>query len=167
MEYVYWDSNCFIGYLQNEQNADVLEAIIERAEDEKLVIVTSALTLAEVLKFKGSDGVLHNPISPEEELHLEDCFSPDNGVQIVNLDRVVASNARRVVWDRGIDPKDAIHVATAMQFKRNGLMKRNDTLVFHTFDKKVLKHGDGIDGIPFVIPKLEDYPQQSQLSLVE
>lgn len=167
MEYVYWDSNCFIGYLQDEQNADVLESIIERAEKKQLVIVTSSLTLTEVLRYKGSDGVLRNPIDSSEEAHLEDCFSPENGVQVVNLDRIVASKARRVVWDRGIHPKDAVHVATAMQFKHNGLMKGDDTLVFHTFDKKLLKHGDGIDGIPFVTPRIEDYPLQTKLNLVD
>lgn len=167
MDYVYWDSNCFIGFLQNESNADVLEAIIKLAEDGKLAIVTSSLTLTEVLKFKGSDGVVHNPIKPEEEHHLTDCFSPENGVHVVNLDRIVAEMARRVVWDHGIDPKDAIHVATAMQFKRNGLMKHEDSLVFHTFDKRVLSHGDGIDGIPFVTPQQEDYPLQTQLKIVD
>lgn len=167
MEYVYWDSNCFVGYLQNDQNADVLGAIVERAENGRLVIVTSALTLTEVLRYKGSDGVLRNPIGPSEIAHLEDCFSPENGVQVVNLDRVVASNARHVVWDRGIDPKDAVHVASAIQFKHNGLMKGDDTLVFHTFDKKVLNRGDGIDGIPFVKPRIEDYPQQAKLNLVD
>ena len=167
MEYVYWDSNCFIGYLHNEQNADVLDSVIRRAESGELVIVTSVLTITEVLKYKGSDGIVHYPIDSTEECYLDDCFSPDNGVVVVNLDRDVASNARRVVWDHGIDPKDAIHVATAMQFKRHGLMKGNDTLVFHTFDKKMLNRGDGIDDIPFIAPKLDDYPLQTQLNLIE
>ena len=54
-----------------------------------------------------------------------------------------------------------------MQFKRNGLMTSGDTLVFHTFDKKLLKHGDGINGIPFVAPRIEDYPLQTKLNLID
>lgn len=45
MDYVCWDANCFIGYLQDEPNADVLDAVIRRAEDGRLAIVTSSLTL--------------------------------------------------------------------------------------------------------------------------
>lgn len=86
----------------------------------------------------------------------------DNGIRLLGL---VASDARRVVWDYGIHPKDAIHVASAMHFKNRGLMRRGDTLVFHTFDERVLKHGDGIDGIPFVAPKPEDYPLQTKMDL--
>ena len=44
-------------------------------------------------------------------------------------------------------------------------MRRGDTLVFHTFDERVPKHGDGIDGIPFVAPKPEDYPLQTKMDL--
>lgn len=48
---VYWDACCFIARIQREPDriAD-LEQLTELAEDDKLRIVTSTLTIAEVLQ---------------------------------------------------------------------------------------------------------------------
>ncbi len=166
MKYVYWDSNCFIGYLQNEPDtADVLENIIRLAEDGVLRIVTSAFTITEVVKFKGADGVLRKPIGSEEEAYLDSCFSPESGIITTNVDIVTARMARRAIWELDVDTKDSVHVASAMQFKRSGLMKDGDELVFHTFDKKLLKKADGVDNIRFEAPKIEDYPYQQEFDL--
>ena len=63
MRYRYWDSCCFLGWLREEPDKlGECEAGIRLAERGTLVLVTSALTLAEVLRLKGK-----NPIpSPTE-----------------------------------------------------------------------------------------------------
>jgi predicted nucleic acid-binding protein len=50
LEKIYWDSNCFLGHFQAEAGkAEKCDGVIQRAERGDVLIVTSALTLAEVL----------------------------------------------------------------------------------------------------------------------
>jgi hypothetical protein len=45
-ELIYWDSDAFLGWLQNEVGkADLCEGTIKRAEAREVLIVTSALTI--------------------------------------------------------------------------------------------------------------------------
>ena len=50
----YWDSCAFLGILSGEEDkVPVCKPVLEAAEKGELVIVTSAVTLAEVIKTKG------------------------------------------------------------------------------------------------------------------
>lgn len=50
----YWDSCAFLGWLNNEQGkAEKCEGVLDAAESGSIEIVTSALTLTEVIKRKG------------------------------------------------------------------------------------------------------------------
>lgn len=50
----YWDSDAFLGWLPNEQDkAPKCEGVLKAAEAGQLQIVTSALTLTEVIRLKG------------------------------------------------------------------------------------------------------------------
>ena len=53
---LYWDSCNFISLISEDeiQRADICQRILEDAEDGSVEIVTSALTIAEVIKPKGS-----------------------------------------------------------------------------------------------------------------
>ena len=62
-------------------------------------------------------------IVSSERLALDECLGPSNGVIPVNVDMQVARMAREAIWDYGVDPKDAIHVATAMRFRDVRLSK--------------------------------------------
>ena len=54
LEKIYWDSNCFLGHFQAEAGkAEKCDGVIQRAERGDVLIVTSALTLAEVLWMRG------------------------------------------------------------------------------------------------------------------
>lgn len=165
MKYVYWDSNCFIGHLKNEENGrEAREGVLQAVERGEAKIVTSAFTLVEVVKGKAreKDGPAYVRFDSGSKAALEECFSPDNGVLIVNVDLAVASKARQAVWDNNVDPKDAIHVGSALQFK-NVAMADGDELVFHTFDRKLVKRANGCGGIRFCAPSLSEFPYQPSL----
>ena len=54
IKHIYWDANCFLALLKAEQDRiEAVSAIIKNAEKGKIKIVTSVLTLTEVLKIKG------------------------------------------------------------------------------------------------------------------
>lgn len=76
MRYVYWDTNCFLALLQNEQpNVECLLGVAQRADEGALRIVTSAFTLVEVIKYKGKgDTRPRYPIGSDEKLALDECF---------------------------------------------------------------------------------------------
>ena len=51
---VYFDSCVFLAWLKEEDNrADIIAALFKDASDKKLKIVTSTLTIAEVLNIQG------------------------------------------------------------------------------------------------------------------
>lgn len=55
VELIYWDSDCFLGWLQEEPGkVEACSGTLERAQDGDVVIVTSALTIAEVLWMRGA-----------------------------------------------------------------------------------------------------------------
>jgi predicted nucleic acid-binding protein len=106
----YWDSCCFLGWLAEEEDkVDACKEVLDVAEAGRLTIVTSTLTLAEVVKLKGD----HAPLPPENEERIDQFFKRDF-IVLRQVDRRVGELARRLYWQSGIDPKDAIHVATAL-----------------------------------------------------
>jgi predicted nucleic acid-binding protein len=105
----YWDSDAFLGYFQQEPDkfADC-ETVIKEAEAGRVEIVTSTLTIAEVLWLKGQPR-----ISADKAILVERFFEHE-WIVIYNLDRAIAERARRLVWENNIRPKDAVHVVTAL-----------------------------------------------------
>lgn len=123
-ESVYWDANAFLGYLKEEPDkAEVCGHVLQAAENGLLVIVTSALTLAEVIYLKGSAKL------PGEQRAKVDAFFKAEYISVRNVTRATTELARDLVWDSNIKPKDAIHVATACLY-------RVPTL--HTYDDQLL-----------------------------
>lgn len=105
----YWDSCCFIGWLAEEENkVAACKEVLDIAEAGRLTIVTSTLTLAEVIKLKG-----HHALPPESEERIDQFFKREF-IVLRQVDRKVGELARRLCWQSGIDPKDAVHVATAL-----------------------------------------------------
>ena len=163
MKYIYWDSNCFISYLRdNEPGTPACRGVVAVVERGEAKIATSAFTMVEVVKYKvqGANGPDYKTIGSGERQDLESCFSPENGVIVVNTDRETATMAREVVWNHNVDPKDSIHVATALQFSRTYMKDGDGELIFHTFDKTLLKRTPTISGIKFEEPSIENYPYQ-------
>lgn len=132
MDYRYWDSVTFLGWLSDEADkVPLCRPVLEAAEGGSVVIVTSALTIAEVLWPKG-----HEKISAHHAKKIESFFR-HSWIIVRELDRFIAEDARELVWSKNVKPKDAIHMATALrqdvqldQFDTfdNGLIKLSGTL---------------------------------------
>ena len=136
MHHCYWDSDCFLGWLQAEADKEArCKAVLQEARAGTVTIITSALTIAEVLALKGRP-----KIQTENRLLVEKFFK-NEFIVVRSVTRRISETARELVWDYGIMPKDAIHVATAIDAKIE---------IFHTFDQGLLKK-TGLVGEPKII----------------
>lgn len=120
----YWDANAFLGWLNAEDDkVGDCQGILDAAEAGTIDIVTSALTLAEVIKMKGQQA-----ITRDKEDKIRGFFEQPYLI-IRELDRFVAEYARELIWAHGIDPKDAIHLATALRLNLPFMDTFDDKLI--------------------------------------
>jgi len=149
---VYWDSCIFIEAIQQEPSSlPVLSAIVRAAQAGDVRIVTSALTLAEVVRAQRSSG------TAADEQTIRQLF--DNPYIVVRaVTRAVATDARAVSRQHGVKPPDAIHVATALAAKVSEL---------HTRDGQGRKRGlinlSGLVGTPPLTIAPPRWAQQQRL----
>jgi len=153
----YWDSSAFLAWLLPEPDReDACRSVLRAAEEGEIEIVTSALTLTEVIKLKGKP-----ELKREQEKKIAEFFQNEY-IIVRNVDRFVALSAQRLVWDQNLAAKDSIHVATALRYK---------IPVLDTFDDQLI----GLSGkLPFdagnpTSPMLQiTHPHiQEQLSLLD
>lgn len=138
MRYRYWDSCAFLGFLKEEPDKiGDCQAGITLAERGELVLVTSALTIAEVLKLKGA-----NPIPTADRDKVRQFFEREF-ITVYDVDRTVAEKAQDVIWDYGVAPKDALHVATALSVGRKIQLEQLDT-----FDNGLIQLSGKVGGDP-------------------
>lgn len=137
MDRRYWDSDCFLGWLMGENDKeDACRNVLQAAEDGKVIIVTSALTIAEVLALRGHEKI---PSDQREKIEL---FFRNEYIEVRNITRRISELARSYVWDHGVKPKDALHVATAIDAKLT---------LLNTFDKPLSKRSGKIGTPPLII----------------
>lgn len=122
----YWDSDCFLTWLKGEtKKKATCQGVIERAEAGKILIVTSALTLAEVIKLKGKETI------PKTDAEKITEFFKQEFISVRNVDRPIAELARAFMWKyRKLKHKDSIHIATAATYHITTL---------DTFDEALIK----------------------------
>jgi predicted nucleic acid-binding protein len=148
IEKIYWDSDAFLGWLQEEPGkAELCEGTIERAQNLEALIITSALTIAEVLWLRGA------PPIPQEKAELVRKFFRRSYIRVRNVTRRISENAQELVWNDRIRPKDAIHVATALDANVDAL---------ETFDEGLLKKSGSV-GNPSLEIRKPIPPAQSKL----
>lgn len=149
---VYWDSCVFIAFIQGEDGrADVIERLLRDAEEGRLQIVTSALTLVEVSRLP--DGP---PITDEDDKRLQSYFE-HRFIHLVELNRFIAGQARRIARQHGVPNNDAIHVATAIAAKAQR---------FFTYDEDDLIAKSGQIGDPPLVIQQPVWSGQTDLPLV-
>lgn len=147
-ELIYWDADPFLAWLQEEADkADLCRGTIDEAERGNLLIVTSALTLAEVLYKKRQE-----VIGADRKDKVIELFR-NEFIAVRNVTRAIAEVARELVWSNGIAPKDAIHVATAISSKVPTL---------ETFDQELLAQ-NGKVGNPGLIIRIPQPLRQGKL----
>jgi predicted nucleic acid-binding protein len=123
--------------------------MIRRAERGEILIITSALTLAECLWLRGQPKV-----APEKSTIIQNFFKRSY-IRVVNVTRRIGEDAQTLVWDHSIKPKDAIHVATAVFHKVEAL---------ETFDASLIKK-DGRVGETRLSIRQPEPPAQGDLDL--
>ena len=122
---VYWDSDCFLGYLKGEQDKmAICRGTADKAQQGDLIIITSAITLIEVVRLQ------KQPIrlSPKDAKKISQFFQ-NPYIYVHTVDSPVATLARQLIWDHNLQQRDSIHVATA-------LLRTIPKL--HTFDERLL-----------------------------
>lgn len=122
----YWDACCFIGWLKGEEDKKPsCGPIIEAACAGRIIIVTSALTLAEAFKLKGLE-----PVAEKDRDKLQQFFKNEY-IRVQNVDRFIAESAANLLFSYPVlKPKDSIHLATALRLK---------IPAFDTFDTELIK----------------------------
>ncbi len=150
IERIYWDSDCFLAWFNDETGkAEFCDGVIQRAERGEVLIVTSALTLAEVLWMRGQKR-MHRDMADKVQKFFKRSY-----IRVANVSRKIAENAQNVVWDNGIKPKDAIHVSTAMHLEVDAL---------ETFDEGLLKKSGKV-GDPLLKIRKPEAAKQGRFDL--
>lgn len=133
IEPIYWDSDAFLGWLQAEPGkVELCEGTIERAKSGDVLIVTSTLTIAEVLWMRNA------PQVPQQKGELLRKFFRRSFIRVRNVTRQISESAQDLVWVNGIRPKDAIHVATAVEARIG---------VLETFDAQLIGKSGIVGGL--------------------
>lgn len=148
VELIYWDSVTFLAHFRQEAGrVEKCAGTIERAEAGDVCIFTSTLTIAECLWLRG------NPRIPKHRADIVRRFFQRSYIRLRNVTRKTSELAQDLVWDHGIHPKDAVHVATAIE----GLVP-----IMETFDGGLLDKS-GLVGNPPVLIREPLGPAQSRL----
>ncbi|MGC1696789.1 MAG: PIN domain-containing protein [Pseudolabrys sp.] len=148
VELVYWDSDAFLGWLQAEQGkVDLCEGTLKRADQGEIIILTSALTIAEVLWMRGA------PMIAQDKAEIVRKFFRRSYLRVRNVTRAVSESAQDLVWTQAVRPKDAIHIATALDAGAAAL---------ETFDDQLLKKS-GTIGNPGLLIRKPIAPAQKGL----
>ncbi len=107
---VYWDSCVFIDRLQETgDQVELLHQLTDLAEKGGLLIVTSTLTIAEVIRLDNPD------LMPWEELQkVHTYFFEHDWISLRTPDRHVTEEAARLRQGYGLKTVDAVQLATAL-----------------------------------------------------
>lgn len=144
---VYFDSCVFLAWLREEQGrVDIVASLFQEAKDGKLKILTSTLAIAEVLNING----LKSPIPKENREMVKGLFA-NEWIFPENVTRRVSEVAQELVWEYGIDPKDAIHIATAILHGVGTVYSYDDPLLKKGFVKTT--YGSIVVAIPTPPPQ--------------
>ena len=145
IEKIYWDSDPFLGWLQNEAGkVDLCNGTLKRAQNGEVLIITSALTLAECLWRRGG------PKLAADKLLVLRKFFRRSHIRVVNVSRVIAEDAQDVVMNYSVRAKDAVHVATAIH---------HEIGILETFDDGLLAQSGKIGAPALTIRKPTRVPQ--------
>jgi predicted nucleic acid-binding protein len=135
---VYADSNLFVSVLKKETRHEEALGVLLAAERRDIQLVASRLLSVEV---GGWGGGRPGP-EPADELVAR--FLDGVGVEWVEVDILVARDARRLAWEHHLTALDAVHLATATRRNAN---------YFMTFDLG-FPHGQTVEGTAVCQPRV-------------
>lgn len=143
---VYWDACVFIARIRREPGRiDLLEELTDLAVNGGLLIVTSTIVRAEVIK--GAD--LTQTTDEQLEQILE--FFENPGIEVRQFNWFLSGDAARLRKKHGLDTVDAIHLATALE---------HDAITeMHTYDGDLLDLNEKVGNPPLrIIPPKHPIP---------
>ena len=127
---VYWDACCFLSYLSGDPSRLVLRRLMEDAKAGGILLVTSAISIAEVA-YLAPEG-LGRPLDQAIEAKIESMWRWVQAIRIVDTHAGIGRRARDLLrhalvhgWER--NARDAIHLASAQQA---------GATTVHTYDAK-------------------------------
>lgn len=147
-ERVYWDACVFLALLKADpERIETCRALADKAAAGELTIVTSSVTLIEVITLGEKLSVL----TRESEQTIRSFFL-NSWIEVAQLDRRTAELARELIWAKNLTKYDATHVATS-------LVERVE--VFETYDLKLLtRTSKRVEHDGFVVKMREPYLAQ-------
>ena len=108
----YWDSSVFCSFFnahKEKERAKLVRQLLDEARVGALDIVTSTIALVEVVKLDGERRL------PKEDEDKIAAFFEYPFIHLIEVDRTLCEDARRLIWAHpALDPKDAIHLASAV-----------------------------------------------------
>lgn len=122
-EKIYWDADCCLKWIKKEIGFEDLKGTIFKAENNEIEIRTSAFSLVEVFYWKENNKAIKEK-TPEIKKFFEEKY-----IVTIPLDIPIADLAREIHFIYGIDPADAIHIASALFDEIN---------IFNTYNKHLL-----------------------------
>lgn len=148
---VYWDASAFLSYFNAIQNRlAALNALLADASSGKIHIVTSVVSIAEVVYSADKQGVKH--LSDEAFARIDTLMHNRGIVTLIEVSPVIARRARNLQREglssgRFLSPMDSIHLATA------SLMEPAPAEI-HTYDEEWAPWTTHLD-IPIVKPQTD------------
>ena len=150
---IYWDSCVYIDCIQQTPGRhDVLDDIIEKAKNNRIILVASALVIAEVTTLKESGLEI-----AEQAQKIRDFFENDF-ISVRGVTRRVAEEAADLGRKYSIKPADAVHVVTALHGNCASLQTFDGT----SSRRRKLLALDGKIGNPPLAIELPQVPQEGE-----
>ena len=145
----FWDASCFLTLLNGEAGADDCEYILNQARQSRTVIYVSPIVQIEVVRPKGSS----SPVPMEARKQIQ-AFFENNFIKWRMIDRKIANDAQKLCWDYGLHPRDASHLAVAMDLQCD---------LLETYDRDLLKLNDRV---PSGAPGIQHPRHTGQIDLI-
>ena len=135
----YWDASCFITLLNNEGGAQDCENILNEVKESKTILYVSPLVQVEVIRPRSSS----HPISQQMRAKIQ-AFFKNAYVKWRLIDRGIGDFAQELCWDYKLHPRDAIHLAVAIDLECD---------LLETYDPDLLKLNGRISNTSLSIQK--------------
>lgn len=107
----YWDSSCFLCVVNEEPGFEVCQQILDAAVNAETVLCVSPMVYLEVVRPKGSPRVSDERFDRAIEWFESDHF------HWRNIARSVARTARELCRLLNLHPRDAVHLACAVDLR--------------------------------------------------
>lgn len=112
------------GLNNEEPYASTCTQILEKARKNSVDLVISPMTMAETVRPRGASA----PIPIEHQERITDFFENDY-MRFRIIDRLIAKRSLGLCWNAGLHPRDALHVAVALEEGCDALETRDGKLL--------------------------------------